>query len=37
MPAGYEDLACSQALYFLFKVRRARVIKNKNHGEFIDR
>ena len=24
-------------LYFLFKVRRARVIKNKNRGGFIDR
>ena len=29
--------ACSQSLYFLFKVRHARVIKNKNRGEFIDR
>ena len=25
-------LACSQALYFLFKVRRARVMKNKPRG-----
>ena len=30
-------LACSQTLYFLFKVRRARVIKNKNRGGFSDR
>ena len=30
-------LACSQTLYFLFKVRRARVIKNKNRGGFTDR
>ena len=30
-------LACSQTLYFLFKVRRARVIKNKNRGGFADR
>ena len=29
--------ACSQTLYFLFKVRRARVIKNKKQGGFIDR
>ena len=29
--------ACSQTLYFLFKVRRARVIKNKKQGRFIDR
>ena len=29
-------LASSQTLYFLFKVRRARVIKNKNAGGFID-
>ena len=29
-------VACSQALYFLFKVRRARVIKNKTAGEFIE-
>ena len=28
--------ACSQTLYFLFKVRRARVIKNKKQGGFID-
>ena len=30
-------LACSQTLYFLFKVHRARVIKNKNRGGFADR
>ena len=30
-------LACSQTLYFFFKVRWARVIKNKNRGGFIDR
>ena len=30
-------LACSQTLYFLFKVHRARVIKNKNRGRFADR
>ena len=30
-------LACPQTLYFLFKVRRARVIKNKKRGGFIDR
>ena len=30
-------LPCSQTLYFLFKVRRARVIKNKNRGGFADR
>ena len=30
-------LACSQTLYFLFKVHRARVIKNKNRGGFSDR
>ena len=29
-------LACSQTLYFLFKVCRAHVIKNKNPGGFID-
>ena len=29
--------ACSQTLYFLFKVRRVRVIKNENRGGFIDR
>ena len=29
-------IACSQTLYFLFKVRRARVIKNKNRGGFVD-
>ena len=29
--------ACSQTLYFFFKVRRARVIKNKNRGGFADR
>ena len=33
-----EALACSQALYFLFNVRRAHMIKkNKNPGGFIDR
>ena len=32
----YQNVACSQKLYFLFKVRRARVIKNKNRG-FDDR
>ena len=30
-------LACSQTLYFLFKVHRARVIKNKNRGGFTER
>ena len=30
-------LPCSQTLYFLFKVRRARVIKNKNRWGFSDR
>ena len=30
-------LACSQILCFLFKVRRALVIKNKNGGGFTDR
>ena len=29
-------IAYSQTLYFLFKVRRARVIKNKNRGGFVD-
>ena len=29
--------ACSQTLYFLFKVHRAHVIKNKNRGGFADR
>ena len=32
-----QFVACSQILYFLFKVRRARVIKNENRGGFIDR
>ena len=32
-----NGLACSQTVYFLFKVGRARVIKNKNYGGFIDR
>ena len=32
----YLRTACSQTLYFLFKVRRARVIKNKNRGEFVN-
>ena len=27
-----KKLACSQTLYFLFNVRRARVIKNKPRG-----
>ena len=30
-------LSCSQTLYFLFKVRLARVIKNKNRGGFTNR
>ena len=30
-------LACSHTLFFLFKVRRARVIKNKKPGGFTDR
>ena len=30
-------IACSQTLYFLFKVRGAHVIKNKKQGGFIDR
>ena len=30
-------LDCSHTLFFLFKVRRARVIKNKKPGGFIDR
>ena len=30
-------IACSQTLYFLFKVRPARVIKNKNRAGFVDR
>ena len=30
-------LACSHTLYFLFIVRRGRVIKNKNRGGFTDR
>ena len=30
-------LACSQTLYFLFKVGQARGVKNKNSGGFIDR
>ena len=29
-------LACSQTLYFFFKVRRTRVIKNKNCEGFVD-
>ena len=33
-----QKLTCSQTLlYFLFKFRRALVIKNKNSGGFIDR
>ena len=34
---GGAAKACSQTLYFLFKVRRARVIKKKNREGFIDR
>ena len=30
-------LACSQTLYFLFKVHRARVIENKKREGFADR
>ena len=30
-------LACSQTLYFPFKVHPARVIKNQNRGGFADR
>ena len=30
-------LACSQTLYFLFKVRRARVMKTKKPERFNDR
>ena len=30
-------LACSQTLYFFFKVHWARVIKNEKSGGFIDR
>ena len=30
--SGEYYKACSQALYFLFKVRPARVIKNKPQG-----
>ena len=29
-------VACLQALYFLFKVRRTRVLKNKNYWGFFD-
>ena len=29
-------IASSQTVYFLFKVRRARMIKNKNRRGFID-
>ena len=35
-PRG-SAVACSQAVYFLFKVRRERVIKNNNPGGFNDR
>ena len=31
-----KTIACLQPLYFLFEVRRARGIKNKNRGGFID-
>ena len=31
-PEAWETVACLQTLYFLFKVRRARVIKNKPRG-----
>ena len=34
---GSERVACSQTLYFTFKVRRARVIKNKHRGRFTNR
>ena len=34
-PRG-SAVACSQAVYFLFKVRRARVIKNNNPGGLND-
>ena len=37
MNINLNKIACSQTLYFLFKVHRARVIKNKNRGGFIDR
>ena len=30
-------LACSQTLYFLFKLHRARVIKKQKRGGFTDR
>ena len=36
----HQQIACSQTLYFLFKVRRARVIKNNPRvggGGVIDR
>ena len=33
----FGTLACSQTLYFFFKVRWARVTKNKNRGGFIER
>ena len=29
-------VACLQALYFLFKVRRTRVLKNENYWGFFD-
>ena len=32
MNINHNKIACSQTLYFLFKVRRARVIKNKPRG-----
>ena len=31
-----KTIACLQTLYFLFEVRRARGIKNKNRGGFVD-
>ena len=30
-----DGLACSQTLYFLFKVRQARVLKNKTAGDLL--
>ena len=32
----FGALACSRSLYLFYKVRRARVIKHKNRGGFID-
>ena len=31
-----KTIACLRTLYFLFEVRRARGIKNKNRGGFVD-